>query len=71
MKRSAIIGLKLLASLPLALILGSLAGRLLEDGLWPLLFFPDNWLHLVDMVAQAVCQIILFGGLIWYWVLGR
>ena len=71
MKRQAIIGFKLLASLPLALILGSFTGRLIEEGLWPLVFFPDNWLHIIDMVTQAVCQIVMFGGLVWYWALRR
>ena len=71
MRRAAIVSLKLIASLPLAVILGSLAGRLLEDGLWPLLFLSDNWLHTIDMVTQAVCQIVIFGGLVWFWAFGR
>lgn len=71
MKAGALTGLKLLASLPLALFLGSYAGLLLEEGLWPLLFLPDAWLHIVDMFTQAFCQIVMFGALIWFWVLGR
>lgn len=71
MRRQAIIGLKLVASVPLAIVIGSMAGRLLEGGLWPLLFFPDSWLHVVDMVTQAFCQLVMLGGLVWYWALGR
>jgi len=71
MKRQALIGLKLLASLPLAVVLGPLAANMIETGLWPLALFPDTWLQVVDMITQAICQIIMFGGLVWFWALGR
>jgi hypothetical protein len=69
MKRHALTGLKVLASFPLALIIGGLGARILENGLWPLLFFPDNWLSVIDTVTTIGGQAVAFCALIWFWVL--
>lgn len=71
MKRWGVRALKLVASFPLALILGTFAAHILETGLWPLLFFPESWLRIIDAATTIVCQISLLGFLIWYWALER
>lgn len=71
MKRGALAGLKFLASIPLALVIGSLGARILENGLWPLLFFSDRWLAVIDLITTVVGQVVVFVALIWFWVLNR
>lgn len=71
MRRGAIVGLKILACFPLAIIIGAIGARVLEDGLIPLLFLSAYWLHIVDIAMQSVFQVALLGGLIWFWALDR
>lgn len=71
MKRYAVITLKIVASFPLALLVGGLAASWIQQGLWPLLFFPDRWLHVIDIVTTLTAQGVMLGGLIWFWALGR
>jgi hypothetical protein len=69
MKRYVLIGLKLVASFPLAWLIGGLAAYILETGLWPLLFLPEDWLHVID--TGIVCRLVMLGYLIWFWALDR
>ena len=71
MKRQAIIALKLLACIPPALLMGEACGHILENGLWPLAFFPDSWFRAIDIFITRGFQIAAFAGLIRYWALGR
>jgi hypothetical protein len=70
-KRAAIITLKLVASVPLALIFGGIGARIIENGLWPLLLLPDRALPVVDGIATIIMNIVVFVALLWGWVLDR
>ena len=63
--------LKLLASVPLALIIGEMASRILEGGFWPLLLFSDATLNVIHWVVLLTCQLVAWCAIFWFWVLER
>jgi hypothetical protein len=71
MKKWTIRALKLLASVPLALLVGEFATRILENGFWPLLFFSDAALIVIDRVVGVICALVAWGAILWSWVLER
>lgn len=71
MKGWIIKGLKLLASVPIALVIGELASRILESGLWPLLLFSDTAIAVIHWVVLLSCQTVVWCAVIWYWILER
>ena len=71
MKKWTVRALKLLVSVPFALFIGEFASRILEGGLWPLLFFSDATLIVIDKIVWGICVLVAWGAILWSWVLER